>query len=307
MFKYLKKIFLSQFLFILTNLSFGQEVDYKNIHDSLPKVSKLDSHSLQKHRVKLLNYDTTLIVKNIHLYYQDLGECYSLLYAKTMDTSHLATAINYYKISLSHKDKNSKVLYNIALCCFLTQDCRSGSNYLDKYRNTTARKYQKLAIFDTLQKYCQPRRNTIFFEFFGNAITYSLNYDRLYKIKSKSCVAVRAGFHYSDNLLGNEQRIIGFPIAASWLCPISPKNNFIELGLGLTYFHDLFKDINHIEHYFFAVPRIGYRYQRRNGGFFLKIGFTPSINLLVINPDPSKIDYLKLYPVGGIALGFTFK
>ena len=50
-----------------------------------------------------------------------------------------------------------------------------------------------------------------------------------------------------------------------------------------------------------AVPiRIGYRYQRENGGFFWKIAFVPSFSNVYE-------DSFTFKPSGGVALGFTFR
>lgn len=296
-------------LFFLGTSSFlkGQETDYKKVHDTLPKISLNDNKLLKKIVSHLLNFDTSSIHKNIHLYYQDIGESYYKLYLNTKDTEYLNSAIHHFEISLFHKNNNSKVLYNISLCHYLLKQCESGSYYLEKYQSITPAKSRNTALLDSIPKCCAPSRNTIFFEFFGNAFPYSLNYERLFKLKEKNKIALRTGFHYSDNLFKNDQRIYSIPLEASWLHPISKKNNYLELGLGLIYSHDFFKDINHVDHYFFTSFRMGYRYQKRNGGFFFKAGFTPLYQLFVINPEPKYIDYKKWWPIGGLAFGYTFK
>lgn len=75
------------------------------------------------------------------------------------------------------------------------------------------------------------------------------------------------------------------------------KRHRIELGGGLS--GGLSKDFN------LAVilihGDIGYRYQKKKGLFF-RVGFTPLYIILLDDPDRSN----KLYPFGGLSLGYSF-
>jgi len=285
----------------------AQNIDYKKIHDSLPNITFCDSLTLQKIKIKLLNLDTNTIKKNIHIYYQDLGQSFYYLFKKTKDSSIIRLAIESFDKSLYHKPNNSRVLLDISMCYFLLSQCKLGNNYLDKYKKMTPIKYWKISQFNYIPTICYPKINSFFLEILGHAIIYSINYERLIKFKTKNKIAARIGFHFTNNFNNNDQKIISIPIEFSYLHPISAKNHYLEVGIGMLYSHDYFVDLNHIDQYFFATSRIGYRYQRREGGFFLKAGLTPLFELFVINRDPINIEYPKVYPWVGLGIGYTLK
>jgi len=285
----------------------GQNIDYKKIHDSLPNITFCDSITLQKIKTKLLNLDTTSIQKSIHIYYQDLGQSFYYLFRQTKDSSTIRLAIESFYRSLYHKPNNAKVLIDIAMCHFLLSECKQGNYCLDRYKKITPIKNWETGKFSNIPSICYPKINTLFIEIMGNALLYSVNYERLIKFKSKNKIAARIGFHFSNDFNKNIQKITSIPIEFSYLHPVSSKNHYLEFGLGLLYLYDIFIDLNHVDQYFFATSRIGYRYQRRDGGFFLKAGITPLFELFVINRDPANIDYPKLYPWAGLGIGYTFK
>ena len=302
-----------KYLVIILMFFFGgqkaqaQNIDYKKIHDSLPNISFCDSATLQKITTKLHNLDTSTFKKSIHIYYQDLGQSFYYLFKKTKDSTIIKLAIESFDKSLYHKPNNAKVLIDISMCHFLLTDCKLGNYYLDTYKKMTPIKNWNISQFHNIPNICYPKINTLFVELLGNALLYSINYERLIKFKSKNKVAVRIGFHYSNNFNNNDQRITSIPIEFYYLHPISAKNHYLELGIGMEYAHDYFMDLNHVDQYFFATSRIGYRYQRRDGGFFLKVGFTPLYELYVINRDPANIEYPKIRPWAGLGIGYTFK
>lgn len=141
-------------------------------------------------------------------------------------------------------------------------------------------------------------KSTVFVELFGNGFGYSLNYDRVFFHEKKNALTWRVGLAYLPSsrkltkagdlsLLGEFNYLRG------------KRSNFLELGLGITYWKsfELSQD-KYIPLY--LVTRIGYRYQKENGGFFMRIGVLPIIDL-------SRYPGNRLSLFGGLSLGFTLK
>jgi hypothetical protein len=57
-----------------------------------------------------------------------------------------------------------------------------------------------------------------------------------------------------------------------------------------------------------GVARIGYRHQKREGGLFYKIGFTPLLGTVYdLSNRLSRPTELFAYPLVGLSLGYTLK
>lgn len=86
-------------------------------------------------------------------------------------------------------------------------------------------------------------------------------------------------------------------------------NHLLELGLGVTPLLQNGRETNDAQAKFWEVlpvVRIGYRYQRREGGIFYKAGFTPMAELA----SKRYINYRKktiFIPWIGLAIGYTLK
>lgn len=131
-------------------------------------------------------------------------------------------------------------------------------------------------------------KNSIYTEFFGSAVyLYNISYDRIVFAKEKNKISLALGAQYlpsSDS-------------PSDYIFSVSPQINYFrgnihhfETGIGVTV------GFNNED---FIVPiRIGYRYQKPEGGMFCKIGLTP---LYVQNfmGGPA------LIPWGGFAIGWT--
>lgn len=134
--------------------------------------------------------------------------------------------------------------------------------------------------------------NSIYLELFGNAgYLYNISYDRIMYTKEMSSISIALGFQY-------------FPssdLANDYILSISPQVNYLygikhhfETGFGAAFD---FKSGD------LVIPiRIGYRFQKPNGGVFCKIGLTP----LITKSYPIFGDGYSLVPWGGIAIGWTF-
>ncbi len=132
--------------------------------------------------------------------------------------------------------------------------------------------------------------NTVFFELIGNGGIYSINYDRL----MSNSTSVRLGFSYVPS--SNGIYSITFPIMLNDL--EGQNNSKLELGVGAMFFHVSqwwfpFLDAN-VSSGIFICGTIGYRYQKKEGGSFFRIGFTPYYG------------YGFFFPCIGISIGKTF-
>ncbi len=138
-----------------------------------------------------------------------------------------------------------------------------------------------------------PKRNTIYAELGGQAIGYSLNYDRLFRVNKK----VKNSFS-----IGLEVIEFSWKYYSTALLPVSynflpgKRKSYLELGLGLTpiisrvyndvweYYPDLPLRNYHFDIYLFASPKIGWRFQPRSGGFFFRATLSPVIHILSYYP-----------------------
>ena len=132
------------------------------------------------------------------------------------------------------------------------------------------------------------RKNSIYFELFGNGGAYSIGYDMMFWEKNNFKLSIASGItFYNDYFIVSPQSnlLIG-------------KKNHFELGLGYSFpfLHLNGRNISVIDHVLFF--RIGYRYQRENSGVLFRIGFTPFIGGRYIEP--------LIMPWGGITIGWTF-
>ena len=172
-------------------------------------------------------------------------------------------------------------------------------------------------------------RNSVYAEVLGNAVGLSLNYDRIVLKKEKISMSFCIGAATNPiNFLGsaffnkpkfvNSPLIYGVPVSCNMI--YGRGNQHFEVGVGLTYNQGYSMDINYLHEvvYYsreiFAVIRLGYRFQKKDGGLFWKLGFTPYflIKDYIVKTDvpelsPSFISVPKVIPMGGIAIGYTFR
>lgn len=147
-----------------------------------------------------------------------------------------------------------------------------------------------------------PSKTAAFLELGGNAGLYSINVDRIYMYEEHLKLSARFGFAPHFNGIYIEQIYI---LENNFIFLKNPHH--LELGLGGTLqrrFNELpgSTDSYFWENIFFGVGRIGYRYQKREDGFFLRIGFTPAI----ISNDALGFhaDYFQGW--AGISMGVNF-
>ena len=155
-------------------------------------------------------------------------------------------------------------------------------------------------------------KNTVYAEILGNAAgLFSINYDRIVFKKEKISLSFSIGAGMvPGNLINNafnehlqkiNYLIYGIPISLN--LSFGRKNHHLETGLGITYQQGMFASGLQYSKTVFAVIRIGYRYQKENGGYFWKIGFTPFFPIKEFGNEQT----FPFIPLGGLALGYTFK
>lgn len=116
-------------------------------------------------------------------------------------------------------------------------------------------------------------KNSLYLELGGNALAYSINYDRIVA----DAVSVRAGigFFSTDLDEGGSSSIAGIPIMANYL--LGKGNSRLELGAGILIVTGSF-DVAGASESGAGVAGTGtfaYRFQKPEGGVFFKAGFTP--------------------------------
>lgn len=134
-------------------------------------------------------------------------------------------------------------------------------------------------------------KNSVYIELFGNAgYLYNITYDRIIFTKEKNNISAGLGVQYFSSS-DIEDFIFSLSPQISYFYGI--KHHF-ETGLGVAY------DFNSGD---FVIPiRIGYRFQKPEGGLLCKIGFTP----LLTNSYSIFGEGFSLIPWGGLAIGWTF-
>ncbi len=139
--------------------------------------------------------------------------------------------------------------------------------------------------------------NAIFWEFAGQGIVLSANYDRMLFDTTPHNIAIRVGIGFWAEISysffnGGETEVresgVTIPVNASYLFG---GNHKFELGLGFTYAPGItysgFSD-------WMITALIGYRYQPIDGGFLIRAGVVP------IFGDE------EIFTYAGIGLGIAF-
>ena len=159
-------------------------------------------------------------------------------------------------------------------------------------------------------------KNSLYVELLGNAGFYSVNYGRILHQHNRLKISGSAGLSYFRQSSG--ARSIGISDYWTPMLPIEitafwgKSRHHLEVGTGISFYSsqrltynpdfppsNFQKDIS-LEA---VLPlRLGYRYQKPEGGFFFRLGYTPLFNLNLDSPEP--VRFFPLY--GGISLGKSF-
>ena len=144
------------------------------------------------------------------------------------------------------------------------------------------------------------RKHSLFLEIGGNGVFYSINYDALFLLSTNFGFSVRAGFSIAPPFLTGSDW--GLTIPAEFNVLLGKTKNFFEFGVGST----LIRSFAGRNTEFPLVGRLGYRYQKTDGGLFFRIGING-----ILTKDYSGVynDLItkRFIPWAGISIGLTFK
>ena len=205
--------------------------------------------------------------------------------------------------------RNLKIIYMKKITLILLISLLLTNSFAQKIRDSTNTRFNLKS------------KNTFFIEALGNSLFYSLNYDKILFQKRNLFISNRIGIFYLPAGGGNYK--FGIPLEINFL--LGKKQHFFESGLGISYLYfddfywltdgqgQIFEIVDQKINWVFITGRIGYRYQKPNGGFFFRVGFTPLFQII----DKRKDKYYGMYaqpgpsmsilPFGGIGIGYTFK
>ena len=167
------------------------------------------------------------------------------------------------------------------------------------------------------------QKNTFFIEGFGNAVSGSLNYDRIITQEPKYKTSVRLGLLFIPS---KQVTIFTIPLEYSYLK--GSKNHYLEFSGGISFvsftnkrIHAGYDTIHFIGRettsMWALTGRIGYRFQSPRGGLFFKVGLTPFVPLRIRERGIFRhtteyfpvTEYLPspVIPWAGIGIGYTLK
>lgn len=147
-------------------------------------------------------------------------------------------------------------------------------------------------------------KNTVYFETGGLALTpLSINYDRIISKQENIYFNVTTGFGFNNNQ--SNKRLLSIPFYFNISTGSNKKNHF-EIGIGLTYLNNKFK--NKTENVIYSGVKIGYKYQSDRPLFF-KIGgnFFNRIKTFDKNYKSSPFeDFSLIVNIAYLSLGYSF-
>jgi len=139
----------------------------------------------------------------------------------------------------------------------------------------------------------QIKRNSLYIEIGGNTGSYSINYDLIICHKNNFKLTGRVGF----SILPTNTCPTVFPIELNGL--YGKTKQYFEYGIG--YSPIIYLGKNKEKSSDLILARLGYRYQKTDGGLFFRIGFTPIIK----NAD-DEFGQFRFTPWFGVSIGKTF-
>lgn len=160
-------------------------------------------------------------------------------------------------------------------------------------------------------------KNAVYAEAGGNAVLFSLSYERMFYQKADIILCARVGSGIIPDRFFDIRKLSRFllPFVEANLL-VGDSTEFFETGLGftysgrLTYYHYHPGDGSHHDYsyrpnYFFL--RLGYRYQGERG-FIFRAAATPvfSFEPLLINDKVERYGKLRFFPWLGVTFGYSF-
>ncbi len=165
---------------------------------------------------------------------------------------------------------------------------------------------QKINTDDSLK--VSFKKNSVYLELGGTGGVYSICYDRLFDIKEKKKNSFSIGLSYLQGVIYEKDlRIFALPFSRNTI-----YFRYLEIGLGITptliaeikpaYQHgSVVGSYTELEPLLFLSPKLGFRYQKNDGGFFFRAALTPMFSLI-----SNSFLYRSVYPWAGLSFGKTF-
>jgi hypothetical protein len=155
-------------------------------------------------------------------------------------------------------------------------------------------------------------RNTIFAEVLGSGMYGSLNYERIIFISGSRFSVRGGGFLYLTTR--NRKPLIHFSVPVELNYFLGTRKRY-ELGVGMTYANGFYSELDDNDNkllsksLYLALKGFGYRFQKPQGGFFLRLDIVTLLRLAELNKE-----YLKerrndpnVWVLPGLSIGYTFK
>ena len=146
------------------------------------------------------------------------------------------------------------------------------------------------------------KKNSVSLELAGTGLFYSINYDRLILIDKNIRFSVTTGFWYIPqiNRVSDFQTFMGGTIGFNTI--FGKQTHFGELGFGFSYIN-MRQENGTMYHTTYLPIRIGYRYQKDDGGLFLRASFMPIFE----NYQHFDVKVLAVItPYFALAIGYSF-
>lgn len=149
-------------------------------------------------------------------------------------------------------------------------------------------------------------KNSVQLDAGGHGMFYSLNYERIIFNGKRFKTAAQVGFSYYPRSWGYIE--LWTPIGINEIFSFTNKHH-IELGIGIVptrspspKMEEMFDSYSPWS--YFLSARLGYRYQKPDGNFLFRAGFTPLAEGRL--RDFGKPSYLNIHPLVGVSFGFKF-
>jgi len=131
-------------------------------------------------------------------------------------------------------------------------------------------------------------KNAVYLEVGGSSGIYAINYSKIFHQKGKLKLNASAGFSLLPHRL--DSKTTWLPVVPLEISALYGKSNHhLEIGMGVTSYltrslafdSETLETIDKVVFGAMMPLRVGYRYQKPEGGFFFRVGYTPFINVPV--------------------------
>jgi hypothetical protein len=152
-------------------------------------------------------------------------------------------------------------------------------------------------------------KNNIQLELGGHGLIYSINYERILINNELLKTSGQIGIAYYPPLIGF--RDIWIPIGVNEI--LSVNNHHFEAGVGTVIIREAARDSNNTATNWswdaFLSARVGYRYQKPQGRFLLRVAFTPVVETNLFSKLPRELYgglLSEFHPLAAVSVGYSF-